>query len=168
MREEVLRRRRFQLDVRETWPDEVNHLTPWVIDNLPDLANHIGTPLEFVGRETPAGCFRADIEARDADGRKVLIENQFGPTDHQHFGQLVLYACELRADIVVWVSAGSRSLSSDPFRPEHSRALRRLNEDFAGRISFFGVALGVSSTSHLITDPLLPRFKVVVRPKSEC
>jgi hypothetical protein len=157
-----------QLDVRKTWPDEVNHLTPWVIDHLPDLASHLGTTLEFVARETPAGCFRADIKARDADGRKVLIENQFGPTDHEHFGQLVLYACELRADVVVWISAGSRALSLSPFRPEHSDALMRLNRVFAGQISFFGVALEVSSEPQLIADgtqhPLLPRFKVVVRP----
>lgn len=78
-----------------------------MIDHLSDLSSHLGMSLEFVGREVPIGRFCADIEARDADGRKVLIENQFGPTDHEHFGQLVMYACESRADVVVWLAAGS-------------------------------------------------------------
>lgn len=155
-------------DVRQTWPDEVLHLTPWVIEHLSDLGAVLGMNLDFVGREVPVGGFRADIEARDADGRKVLIENQYGPTDHGHLGQLVLYACESRADVVVWVAAGSRSFALRPMRPEHRRALIRLNRVFAGEISFFGVELEVVSEPHLLSDradhPTLPKLKLVVRP----
>jgi hypothetical protein len=52
----------------------------------------------------------ADIVARDGAGRLVIIENQFGPTDHGHFGQVVLYACEARADVVVWLAAGGHGM----------------------------------------------------------
>ena len=52
-----------QQNVRQTWQDEVSHLTPWVIDHLSDLAGHLGVTLDFVRRETPTGSFRADIEA---------------------------------------------------------------------------------------------------------
>jgi hypothetical protein len=30
-----------------------------------------------------------DILARDIGGRMVVLENQFGPTDHTHLGQIM-------------------------------------------------------------------------------
>ena len=48
-------------------------------------------------REAQIGAFRAGILAIDDRGRKVIIENQFGPTDHMHFGQIVLYGLETSA-----------------------------------------------------------------------
>jgi hypothetical protein len=80
----------------------------------------------------------------------------------------VMYACESRADVVVWLAAGSRPFRPDPIRYEHRRALERLNEVFAGYINFFGVELWVESDPRLITEPelpLLPRLTIVVRPK---
>jgi hypothetical protein len=48
----------------------------------------------LVEREAQIGALRADILAIDDRGRKVIIENQFGPTDHMRFGQIVLYGLE--------------------------------------------------------------------------
>ena len=48
----------------------------------------------LVEREAQIGALRAGILAIDDRGRKVIIENQFGPTDHMHFGQIVLYGLE--------------------------------------------------------------------------
>jgi len=155
----------FQGDVRKTWPREARDLTPWVREHLPELAGQLGLQLEFVGQEVAVGDFLADIEARDEQGRKVLIENQFGPTDHIHLGQIVLYACEARADIVVWVAAGTKWFRRAPIRPEHRRALTVLNERFAGVTRFYGVQLVVSSEPRPISEPrgpMIPRFTRVV------
>ncbi|MFI7694217.1 hypothetical protein ACIBQ6_34500 [Nonomuraea sp. NPDC049655] len=158
----------YELDVRNTWPDEDRDLTPWVIDNLPLLGQKLGRSLEFVASEVLIGRFRADIVARDDAGKTVIIENQFGPSDHGHFGQIVLYACEYQADAIVWVSAGASWAVPYPLRPEHRRgALQRLNEQFAGTIDFFGVELQVQSEPQPIGEPtgsMLPRLDVVVKP----
>ncbi len=98
-----------------------------------------------------------------------MIENQFGPSDHGHFGQLVLYACEARADVAVWlVTEAHRWSISGGIRPEHRAAMRRLNEVFAGQIAFYGVELEVSSDPLPIGQPegpVLPRLSVVARPE---
>ncbi len=124
--------------------------------------------LELVGREVPIGDFRADIVARDGRGRKVIIENQFGPTDHGHFGQVVLYACEGRADMLVWLATDAhRRFIPHGVRPEHRHALARLNQVFAGQVEFFAVELSVESKPLPIGEPpspQMPRLRVVVRP----
>jgi hypothetical protein len=155
------------LPARGMWPDEVRDLTPWVIANLDALGEKIGMTLEYVGREVPVGGFRADIVARDGAGRTVIIENQFGPTDHEHFGQVVLYACEARADVVVWLAAGGSWGVPQAVRLEHRRALARLNEVFAGQIAFFGVEVEIRSDDQPFGEPdgpAVPRLDVVVRP----
>jgi hypothetical protein len=161
---------RFIFPCRDIWPDEVGHLTPWVIDNLDMLARLVGMDLEFVEREARVGGgdFRADILARDGGGRSVIIENQFGPSDHGHFGQLITYACEHAADVVIWLAAGGRWGIPPAIRPEHRRALMALNRQFAGRIAFFGVeALAFSDPRPFgePSGPVSPFLEVVVRPE---
>ncbi|SRR5712691_4692100 len=151
--------------VRSTWPDEARDLTPWVIDRLAELGEKLGLTLKYIDREVRLGDFRADIVAEDDAGRMVVIENQFGPSDHGHFGQLVLYACEAQADVAVWLVA-------DPFgiRTEHCAALRRLNKVFADQIDFYGVQLEVSSEPVPLgkpAGPVLPRLNVFVRPDDD-
>ena len=148
---------------RSTWPDEVRDLTPWVIKNLDVLASHLEMKLEFVQREARVSGFRADILARETLGRRVVIENQFGPTDHAHLGQIVSYACEASADVVVWLAAGG----APPVRPEHERTLMQLNKRFAGSTAFFAIELEVCSELRSIVEPegpIEPRFCVAVRP----
>ncbi|MFI6995793.1 hypothetical protein [Nonomuraea wenchangensis] len=154
-------------DVRKLLPDEVLHLTPWVISNLGMLGDALDMRLEFVAREVPLGTFRADILARDDKGRKVVIENQFGPSDHGHFGQVVLYALESHADVVVWLSTGWKWRTPHPLRLEHRRALAQLNEVFIARTSFYGVELSFSSEPRDLDEPdgpLLPHLQVVAAP----
>jgi hypothetical protein len=154
----------IELDARKRFPNEALHLTPWVISNLDMLGDALGMRLEFVAREVRLGTFRADIFARDAADRKVVIENQLGPSDHKHFGQIVLYALESHADVVVWLSTGSTLRTWNPLRLEHRRALEQLNEVFTGRTSFYGVELWFSSEPGDTSGPLLPRLQVVAAP----
>jgi hypothetical protein len=46
-----------------------------------------------VATESPVGFYRTDILARSAATDEIIvIENQFGKTDHFHLGQLLTYA----------------------------------------------------------------------------
>jgi hypothetical protein len=149
---------------RSIWPNEVRDFAPWLIENLDHLAEALGMRLRVEGREVAVGSFRADIAAIDDAGRKVIIEVQFGPSDHQHLGQVVVYACEAQADVVVWVVGDELNWRTAAFRPEHRRSLTRLNEVFAGQIEFFGVVV-TNATEPGPAGPLLPRVAVVVRPE---
>jgi hypothetical protein len=126
--------------------------------------------LELTGTEVPVGTFRADITTRDDADRLVIIENQLGPSDHGHFGQIVLYACESRADAIIWLVANNpRFFISGALRSEHCRALDRLNKVFAGKIEFYGVEVTLESEPRPLDAepaPMRPWIKVVVRPSS--
>jgi hypothetical protein len=154
---------------RRQWPSEVKDLSPWVRENLGELGRQLGMQLEIIGSEVPVSAFRADIIAKDGSGRSVLIENQLGPSDHGHFGQIVIYALESKVDVVIWlVLADMHQRMWGGIRPEHDRALAQLNVLFAGKIQFYGVELTLESEKRPMgetsTPILLPKLTVVVRP----
>jgi hypothetical protein len=124
-------------DPRQPLPNEVDDLAPWLIDNLEELGEQVGMRLRFVDREVSVGGLRADILAEDEQGRRVIIETQFGPSDHRHLGQIVTYACAGDAEVVVWVVT-SGALAKG-MREEHLATLSTLNEVFAGRTAFHAV-----------------------------
>lgn len=62
--------------LRSVWEHEAHAFTPWLAENLDLVSSEIGRPLlELVGQEVSVGPFSLDIEARDQDGRVVIIEN---------------------------------------------------------------------------------------------
>ncbi|MET9263708.1 hypothetical protein [Amycolatopsis sp. NPDC004079] len=153
----------FQWNARRRWSDgEARGFTPWVRDHLDEIGALLGLNLRFVAFEARVGSFRADILARDETGRTVMIENQFGPTDHEHLGKVVAYAAHADAEIVVWIAAGGSALNLDPVRPEHRATLRYLNEALARRTGLCAIAVVLES------DPgeyeVRPRMQLAVRP----
>lgn len=120
--------------LREAWPDEAANFTPWLAekDNLDQLAEKLGIPLELEKVEKGVGPFSADILAKEPDTERwVLIENQITPTDHRHLGQLLTYAAGLDARTIVWIA--------EEFREEHRAAIDFLNRTTTEEIAFFGV-----------------------------
>jgi len=108
------------LELKNLWTGEASQFTPWLSDNLPVLAEKLGMDLELETREAAAGDFTADILARDlSTNHLVVIENQFGNTDHKHLGQLLTYSSVLSAAVVVWIA--------ETIRPEHKYAIDFLN-----------------------------------------
>jgi hypothetical protein len=107
-----------RMRVRDVWPHEAHAFTPWLAleENLQQLAEAVGIPLELQGQEQWVGTFRADILARnvETDGL-VLIENQLERTNHCHLGQLITYAAGLEAQTVIWIA--------ERFTAEHRAAL---------------------------------------------
>jgi hypothetical protein len=140
-------------DLRSIWAGEAADFTPWLFANLDILADAIGVPLNGDQVEFPVGPFRLDILASDAAGHLVAIENQIEPADHNHLGQLILYAAHVNAATAVWISPR--------FRDEQRQALLWLNENTVDGIRFFGVELSVVRIGG---SPPAPVFNVVVRP----
>ena len=121
-----------RVDIREVWPNEASDFTPWLAENLAALGKALGLDLELQAQEAPVGGYSLDILARDVQSsRPVVIENQLGPTDHAHLGQLLTYAAGFDANVIVWVAK--------EFRDEHREALDLLNHRTGEESEFFGV-----------------------------
>lgn len=143
------------VDVRIRWRNEEADFTPWLAEeaHLQILGDAIGLDLELEGTEVPIGSFRADILARDNDGRTVIIENQLNKTDHKHLGQLITYASGIDARIVIWIC---REVTD-----EHRQAVDWLNEMTVADVAFFACEIELWKIDD--SRPA-PRFNVVASP----
>ena len=123
-----------KVPVRDLWKHEEQELA-WLAkeENIGRLSEVIGLELQVEGIEVPVGPFTADILAKEASGNYVVIENQYGKTDHDHLGKLLTYAATLGAIAVVWVA--------EKFTDEHRKAVEWLNEHTTEELSLYAVEL---------------------------
>src|SRR2546421_2852476 len=143
--------------IGEVWPTEAHHFTPWLLQNGELLSEVLGLDLELESREYKVGKFSLDIIGREvATGAPVIIENQYGPTDHLHLGQLLTYAGGTKPTTVVWVA--------EQFREEHRAALEWLNAHTDPMIRFFGVRLAAVTLAGAPAGLIAPLLELVVKP----
>lgn len=122
--------------VRQVWPNEAHHFTPWLAGNIERLGETLGMELEVVKVESDVGDFSLDILAKDlGSGRRVVIENQYSATNHDHLGKLMTYAAGLDAGAVIWIA--------ETIRDEHKQALEWLNRRTDSDTNFFAVTVEV-------------------------
>lgn len=148
----------LRVPLREAWPNEATNFTPWLAqeENLAQLGDAIGIPLELESTEKLVGSFSADILAKDLSTQNwVLIENQIAPTDHGHLGQLLTYAAGLDARTVIWIA--------ETFRDEHRAAIDFLNRATNDEFYFFAVQIELWKIGE---SPFAPRFSVVAKPNN--
>jgi hypothetical protein len=121
--------------VRDVWKHEEQEFTPWLAndENFALLAEALGLELQIEGIEVPVGPFSADILAKDNDGNFVVIENQFGKTNHDHLGKVLTYAATLNASAVVWIA--------ERFTDEHRKAFEWLNDHTSEDLGLYAVEL---------------------------
>lgn len=120
------------LSLKELWAGEATNFTPWLAENLELLSNKLGMDLELERTEASAGDFYADIIAKNlSTNQYVLIENQYGQTDHKHLGQLITYASVLDAADVVWIA--------EKIRPEHKSAIDFLNQNLKQSLRIYAI-----------------------------
>ena len=143
------------LKATEVWGNEPQVFTPWLSENLDLLAQALQIDeLELKGLEVAAGDFRLDILAEDSQGAPVIIENQFGATDHRHLGQLISYAASQSKPItVVWIA--------EKFKDDHRAAIDWLNTNTVEDLNFFAVEIEALQIGD--SDPA-PFFDVVAKP----
>jgi hypothetical protein len=145
------------VDIREIWPEEARDFTPWLAspEGLALLGDAIAASLELVQREASVGPFSADLLAKVSgeEDNLVVVENQFGKTDHDHLGKLLTYSSGLKAKTVVWIA--------EVFTDEHRQAIDWMNESAGERVAYFALEVYVIR----IGDSLpVPQFKVVSSP----
>jgi len=144
-----------KVDLREIWPNEASDFTPWLADNLEMLGAELGMHLELVEHDAAVGECRLDILAKDtATGQAVVIENQYGETDHDHFGKLLTYAAGYNGSVIIWIA--------ESICEEHRQALDWLNQNTDSCIDIFGVVIEVLRINE---SKEAPQFKFVVTPQ---
>ena len=149
------------VDVREIWPSEEENFTPWVAseEGLNLLGEWVGLSLTGGRSEVDIGQFRADVVCDDvSDPRirtKAVIENQLGPSDHDHLGKLLTYASATQANSGIWIATD--------FAPEHLAAVNAWNQPPDRTVSLYCVRIAAWRISQ---SPAAPTFEVLVRPDS--
>ncbi|RKY25064.1 MAG: DUF4268 domain-containing protein [Planctomycetota bacterium] len=147
-----------KVELRDVWPNESGHFTPWLAseDNITLLGDTIGIELEVEAQEQNVGPFRADILCKDTlNGNWVLIENQLEQTDHPHLGQLLTYAAGLEAVTIVWIA--------EKFTEEHRTALDWLNEKTNEDVNFFGLEIELWKIGD---SDIAPKFNIISKPNN--
>ncbi len=142
------------VSLREAWPNEALHFTPWLAEHIGRLTEVLNMRLERVQREEtlPGGAGRVDIRARQAETDAiVVIENQLGESDDSHCLRLLGYAANAEANILVWVA---RSFTS-----YHRSIMKWLNE--ADTIDVYAVAV----RAYRVGEALAADFQTVVEPR---
>ena len=144
------------VDVRKVWTDEARAFTPWLAENADLLGEALGMDLLHEETEAAVGRYSADLVFREeSTNRLVVVENLFGPSDHDHLGKLIVYAAGLEAGYAV--------LLAPEFRDEHRAALDWLNSISAEDFGFFGVVL---EAWRIGDSPPAPRLRVDVKPNN--
>ncbi len=88
---------------------EASGFTPWLANNLDMLGQALGLD-SLVLREVEADVqgksldILADGVDQDGNTFPVIIENQYGATDHRHLGQLVTYLAQYGPGYAVWIA----------------------------------------------------------------
>lgn len=125
-----------KVNIRDIWQREAHNFTPWLAENLEKLGESVGMDLELIEQEASVGNFSLDILARDlSTGHHVIIENQFGDTDHDHLGKMLTYAAGFDASKVIWIS--------ENVRDEHRQTIEWLNQRTDTDTEFFAIEIEV-------------------------
>jgi hypothetical protein len=142
-----------RLAARDGWANEPADFTPWLAANLQELGEELGLSLTLKAREHPIGRYFLDLLLEDSNERVVIVENQFGQTDHTHLGQLLTYCAGAKAEVVIWIA--------ERLTEEHIAALEWLNDSSVAGVGFFGVELELLRIGD---SSMAPHFRVVVKP----
>lgn len=102
------------------------------------------------------GEFYSDIVTRDEQDNLVVIESQFGSSDHDHLGKALTYLAGVnKAKKLVWIA--------ERIRDPHRAVIDWLNTNTPEDVAFFGVEIELLriGSSHPA-----PRFNVVCKPNN--
>lgn len=145
-----------RVDLREVWKHEASDFTNWLAkkENLDLLSEEIGIDISLIQTEASVGKFNVDILAEEENtGKKIIIENQLEPTDHDHLGKVITYASGHDAEIIIWIVKNVRD--------EHKQAIDWLNEHTDDKINLFALQMEIWQIAE---SPYAPKFQIIAKP----
>lgn len=142
------------VDIRKVWPSEPSNFTPWLAENIRYLSDILNREIEIIEKEYSIGDYSADIVAKDLSSSGIIvIENQYGISDHKHLGQILLYCAGINASCVVWIA--------ESFKDEHKKTIEWLNNNTVNNVEFYAIQLEIIQIDDSKPVPL---FKIIESP----
>jgi hypothetical protein len=142
-----------RVPIRELWKHEERGFSRWLFEHPELLRETLGFGLEFTEREKWIGAFKVDLVGETDSGELLIVENQLGPSDHDHLGKLLTYAMNLGAKAAVWIVTEGR--------PEHVLAISALNESTPADMAFYLLRV---DTYRIGDSPAAPLLTLIVGP----
>ena len=142
--------------INELWEKEDKNFTPWLKEHIEYLNDILIFEIQVEESEVrQAEGFQVDLLGSDIDGNKVIIENQFGQSDHKHLGQTLVYCITLEAKIAIWICEKARQ--------SHIEVIEWLNENCPDDMGFYLIQLKLGK----INENYIPIFEIIVKPSDE-
>jgi len=143
-------------NLRTLWAKETE-FSDWLAsaEGLELLAQDLEIQIENPIREAKGTNFPCDIVANMVGDEKhiVVIENQFGRTNHDHLAKLITYAATQKALTGIWIA--------EEVADDHRQVIDWLNENTPDTIAFFLAELKAYTIS---SSSAAPQLDVVCRP----
>jgi len=141
-------------EIKKIWPHEENDLSPWIAKNVDALNEVLNLQIEIEGKEEYIHNFRLDLVGTDNFSQMpVIVENQFGQSNHDHLGKLITYSAAKEAGIMIWIA--------NKIQISHRNAIEWLNKISPQEMTFYGVELEVFQIDNSL---LAPNFRIVAGP----
>lgn len=141
--------------IREVFPNEEKHFTPWLEKNL----HLLEMGLEPDEREKIVyGRLEIDLLVKSAEGKPVVIENQYNTSDNDHLAKILMYCTSVKAKAGIWIA--------EKFKEQHKEEI--INQNKSGAHNIYMIEVNVKK---IIEDPEEPRyiidFVVIIAPDIE-
>lgn len=153
-----------KVSIKSVWPNEERDFTPWLKKHgLPALLERLGVD-DMMGAESEVRCgdgskSEADLVVSYQDGEErktMVIENQYGKSDADHLGRLLMYSAHQGASTVVWIT--------EEEKPEYVTTINWLNENCSTALSFYLVRIALYAIGNSLPAPM---FEVLAKPNEE-
>jgi len=146
-------------DLRQIWPTEPE-FSDWLVteQGLNLISEDLGISVENPRRESRPGDYPADVVGNRLgdENHIIVIENQFGKTDHDHLGKLLTYAAMHSAMTGIWIS---EHISND-----HRKVIDWLNENTPPHVSLY---LAQLKAYQIGDSAVAPQLDVVSSPNPQ-
>lgn len=138
------------------WANE-REFTAWLSreENLERLKNTLGLEFTLEGVEMAVGPYSADIVGRDLENARVVVECQYGKTNHDHLGKLITYSSGLNASTIIWIA--------ETFSEEHQKSIEWLNNHTDGDTQVYALRVELF---RIEDSPPAIQFIIVEGPKA--
>lgn len=141
-------------EIRKIWPHEGRDLSPWIAENIDALNKELNLQIEIESREEFVDNFRLDLAGIENYLKvPVIIENQFGISNHDHLGKLITYSAKKEAGIIIWIA--------NKIQAAHRNSIEWLNKITPEEMIFYCVELEVFKIDK--SKPA-PNFRIVAGP----
>lgn len=155
----LLLSKRSQVEnIKTLWQHET-HFSDWLTtqDGLDLLSQDLEIEIENPRREGKGANFSCDIVANlvGDENHVVVIENQFGRTNHDHLAKLLTYAAVHKAVVGIWIAEGAAD--------DHRQVIDWLNENTPNTVSLYLAELKAYTIG---SSPAAPQLDVICRPNT--